>query len=132
LEITFGYLKCINRREFKIRYATCQSFSRLFHQINGCRSEQKEAAGTNAFATATVDQSSQALEQTRDPVNFVQDDELVLEIRKIKLGFCKLCPVGLGFEVEIERGPAFANLKGERCFSNLPWAEKCYGGVGVQ
>ncbi len=59
-------------------------------------------------------------------MDFIEYDQPVLMIPKIKFGLGQFCPVLFGFEIEIERVmvPA-ADLQCQRCFADLARTQQC-------
>jgi len=86
---------------FKIADPPGEAFPRLAEQIDRRRAEQQKSSGFSPAAATRIDEAAKGLEQTRKPVYFVEDDELVGMVREIKLGFGEFRPVRIGFKVEI-------------------------------
>ena len=66
-----------------------------------------------------VDDSTQALEQFRRPLNLVQDHQLVFMIGKVADWVRQFDPVGLVLKVQIDRSPCFSHLQSKRRLANL-------------
>ena len=62
----------------------------------------------------------------------IQDDQLVLMLGQIKLRLGKPGAVGVGFEVELGRGPAFGYFERARGLADLTRPEQRHGGHAVQ
>ena len=96
------HFKHVEWVQFHILDAPRQAFPGLAEQLDGSGAENKKAIGSDSLASASVYQSSQFLEYLRDPVNFIQYDQIVFEVFKEQRGVGQFVPVGLGLEVEIE------------------------------
>jgi hypothetical protein len=72
-------------------------------------------------------QATQDLENIRQAVNLIKNDQLVMMTCKIGFRFRQRGPVCLRFQIEIDGGPGFANIDGQRCLANLTRAEQGNG-----
>jgi hypothetical protein len=71
-----------------------------------------------------VDDAPQLLKQLRYSVNLIEDDQLVLVVRKILAGVGESGPVILVFKIQVDRSCLRANLQSESCLSSLARPQK--------
>jgi hypothetical protein len=92
--------KPVERTHFEVADTSGETLSRLAQKIDRCRAEEQEAACPLASTPTGVDQPAQDLEQSRQTMDFVEDDQLVRMSGKIKFGFRQLGAIRIGLEVE--------------------------------
>jgi hypothetical protein len=71
-----------------------------------------------------VDDAPQLLKQLRYAVNLIEDDQLVLVVRKILARIGEPGPVILVFKIQVDRSCLRANLQSESCLSSLARPQK--------
>jgi hypothetical protein len=71
-----------------------------------------------------VDDAPQLLKQLRYAVNLIEDDQVVLVVRKILARIGEPGPVILVFKIQIDRSCLLANLQSESCLSSLARPQK--------
>jgi len=76
---------------------------------------------TLADCPAIIDNAAQNLEQTRQALNFVDDDELARLLSQIGIGIVKPPQVSRSLEIEIQRGrwPVGGDLSGQGGLADL-------------
>ena len=116
--------KPVERTHFEVADTSGETLSRLAQKIDRCRAEEQEAACPLASTPTGVDQPAQDLEQSRQTMDFVEDDQLVRMSGKIKFGFRQLVAIRIGLEVEVDRGSGFADFNRERGLADLSWADE--------
>lgn len=113
------HLKGIEGTHFKIADTTGQSFSRLREKIDRRRTQQQEATGCKACASAAIDEPPKDLEKPRQAMDFIKDHQLVLMCREIEFRLAQFRTIGVGFQIQVERGCRLADLQRQRGFTHL-------------
>nr|WP_294507607.1 hypothetical protein [uncultured Rhodopila sp.] len=64
-------------------------------------------------------------------MDFIENDEFIGVRSEVEFGLAQPGPVGVRFQIEVERWPGCANLKRERRFADLIRTEQGNGGQSV-
>lgn len=117
---------------FEIGDAACQRLAGLLQKIDRRGAKQQETPGSLPAAAAPVYETTQVLEQARQPMDLIEYDQLVLVLGEIELRLSKLGAVRVGLEVEIDRGALFAYGERKRRLADLPRPDESDGGHVVE
>lgn len=114
----------------KIGNAASQCFPGLFEVDRSVAKQQKLASAPSSRAIA-MDQTPQNLECVWQTMNFVTDDQLVIMPCKIEFWFRQFGPIRLRLQIEIGRGPAFANISCRCRFTDLTTSQQRPAGLSL-
>lgn len=97
----YADLEEVERVHLDILDAPGETFARLPQEIHRRRTQEQEAAGSVAAPTPLVDQSPQFLEDLRDTVDLIENDEAVFIGLEKERGVRELVSVFAGLQIEI-------------------------------
>lgn len=114
----------------RIGNAASQCFPGLFEVDRSVAKQQKLASAPSGRAIA-IDQAPQNLECVWQTMNFVADDQLVIMACKIEFWFRQFGPIRLRLQIEISRGPAFANISCRCRITDLTMPQQRAAGLSL-
>ena len=88
------YFQQMQRGHVDIFDPSGQALAGLAQKIDGGGTQDQEAAGAFAAAAPLIDQAAQGLEKLRRPVDFIENNQLVLMELQEKLRLPQPVPVG--------------------------------------
>lgn len=114
------------RRELQVRDPPGQAFAGLLQQVQRGRAEQQALAGASPGPTRPVDEPPQHRKQPGHAMDFVENHQLVLMVRQIKLRLRQPGAILLGFQFEIECVECPVDLERQRGLARLTRAKQAH------
>jgi hypothetical protein len=93
------------------------------------RSMRSQGIGFPSVPSAAIYQAAQILKENRQPVHFIDDNQLVAVFGEIQLRFAQLGPVGIGLQIKIDRRVLLSCCERERRFANLARSIRATAGL---
>lgn len=108
----------------EIGNASGEASARLAPEVDRRRAEQQKPPGPAPLAATGINQATQYLEEAGKTMDYVKNDEFVFMVRQIEFGLGELRPIGIRFQVEVNRRPGLGDFERQRRLSHLPRSDE--------
>ncbi len=105
-------LEDIERRQLDTGDAAGRGLAGRLQQVDRGRAQEQESPGPQAATAPSVDQPAQGLEQLRQALDLVQDDQPVLVAGEVEGGVGQLVPVRCVLESKMDAGSPVSAVMG--------------------
>ena len=124
IEIPAG-LEGVETGQLVVGNSSGQGLGGLVEKGAGCGAQEEEVSAGAALAATGIDLSAQNLEETRHPLDFVEDHEAVAVRIEVAAGVREAGRVGGILQVEVQGVRHLTReLPGERGLAHLAWSEQ--------